>query len=117
MDFSMQQRVIIATPMTFLALLYTISFGWRQESIEEHAKEMIKMGKELYKRLSDMTSHFSKVGKNINSVVQSYNDTVASLESRVLVSARKFKDLEVHEKNIIELSEIENNARQLKITE
>lgn len=113
-EFSMQERVIISTPTILLALLHTIALGWRQENLAENARHIIKMGQELYKRLSDMTSHISVLGKNINSAVQSYNSTVASLESRVLVSARKFKDLEIHEKNIVELSQIEETAKEIK---
>jgi DNA recombination protein RmuC len=110
----MQERVIISTPTILLALLHTIALGWRQENIAENAKYIIKMGQELYKRLSDMTQYISTLGRNINSAVQSYNSTVASLESRVLVSARKFKELEVHEKKIIELSSIEESAKPLR---
>ncbi len=113
-EFAMQERVIISTPTILLALLHTTALGWRQENLAENAKHIIKMGQELYKRLSDMTLHISQLGKNINSAVQSYNSTIASLESRVLVSARKFKDLEIHEKNIIELSSIEENIREIK---
>ncbi|GHU11421.1 hypothetical protein FACS189449_02830 [Alphaproteobacteria bacterium] len=113
-EFAMQERVIIATPTILLALLHTIALGWRQDNLSENARSIIKMGQELYKRLSDMTQHISSLGRNINSAVQSYNSTVASLESRVLVSARKFRELEVHEKNIIELSAIEDDVRQMK---
>ncbi|MBR1733995.1 MAG: DNA recombination protein RmuC [Alphaproteobacteria bacterium] len=110
-EFAMQQRVIISTPTILLALLHAIAQGWRQENLAENAKQIIKMGQELYQRLSIMADHVAQLGRNINSAVQSYNSTVASLESRVLVSARKFKDLEIHEKNIVELNPIETNAR------
>lgn len=113
-EFAMQERVIISTPTILLALLHTIALGWRQENLAENAKHIIKMGQELYKRLSDMTQHIAQLGRSINSTVQSYNSTIASLESRVLVSARKFKDFDVHEKNIIELSTIEGSVRAVK---
>jgi DNA recombination protein RmuC len=114
MEFAMQEHIIIATPTILLALLHTVALGWRQENLSENARAIIKMGQELYKRLADMTQHMAGLGKNINSAVQSYNSTISSLESRVLVSARKFRELEMHEKNIIELSSIENNVRQMK---
>jgi DNA recombination protein RmuC len=113
-EFAMQERVIIATPTILLALLHTIALGWRQENLSENAKSIIKMGQELYKRLSDMTQHMSNLGRSVHTVVQNYNSTVASMESRVLASARKFKNLEMHEKNIIELAALEDDVRQLK---
>lgn len=112
-EFAMQQRVIISTPTILLGLLHAIAQGWRQENLAENAKQIIKMGQELYQRLSVMAEHIAQLGKNINAAVQSYNSTVASMESRVLVSARKFKELEVHEKNIIELTPIEQTTRSI----
>ena len=112
-EFAMRERVLITTPTTLLALLHTIAWGWRQENLAENAKQIVKMGQELYKRLSDMSQHFANLGKSVSGVVNHYNRTVASLEGRVLVSARKFTEIENHEKNIIELSEIENSVRQV----
>ena len=71
------------------------------------------MGQELYKRLCDLSQHFEKLGRSISYVVTHYNRAVASLESRVLVSARKFKEIENHEKNIIELNGIDDSVRQV----
>lgn len=93
LEAGMEQRVIIATPTTLIALLRAIAYGWKQESLSRHAEEVSKLGHELYKRLIDMTSHFSKMGKSLSSAVESYNKGIGSLESRVLVTARKFKDL------------------------
>lgn len=110
-EFAMRERVLITTPTTLLALLHTIAWGWRQENLAENAKQIVKMGQELYKRLCDLSQHFANLGKSISSVVSNYNRTVASLESRVLVSARKFKEIESHEKNIIELNDIDDSVR------
>ncbi len=112
-EFAMREKVLIATPTTLLALLHTIAWGWRQENIEENAKQIVKMGQDLYKSLCDMTNHFSGLGKNIGNVVNYYNKTIASLESRVLTKARKFKELETHEKNIVQLSEIDKGVREI----
>lgn len=112
-EFAMRERVLITTPTTLLALLHTIAWGWRQENLAENAKQIVKMGQELYKRLCDMSQHFANLGKSVSGVVNHYNKTVATLEGRVLVSARKFTEIESHEKNIIELAEIENSVRQL----
>ena len=112
-EFAMREKVLIATPTTLLALLHTIAWGWRQENLAENAKQIVKMGQELYKRLCDMSQHFANLGKSVSSVISHYNRTVASLESRVLVSARKFKEIENHEKNIVELSGIDDSVRQI----
>ncbi|MEX2173092.1 MAG: DNA recombination protein RmuC [Pirellulaceae bacterium] len=89
----MEQKVVIATPMTLISLLKTVSMGWRQEKLAKNAEEISRLGKELYERLAKMAEHFGKVGKNLQDASKTYNEAVASLERRVLPSARKFRDL------------------------
>lgn len=94
-EYGVQEKVILATPTTLIALLRSVSYGWRHESMAENVKVMGELGKELYKRLCDMSGHFSKLGRQIGQSVDTFNQVAGSFERRVLVSARKMSELDV----------------------
>jgi DNA recombination protein RmuC len=112
------QQVIIATPTTLIALLRAVSYGWRQETVAESARAVSDLGRELYTRLATLTEHFAKVGRGLETAVRSYNETVGSLETRVLPSARKFKEHGISPAGeLAPLSVVERSVRAVSATE
>ena len=114
MDFGVEKRVLIATPGTLITLLLTISHGWRQQVIAENLDQIRATGQELYTRLLTMAQHFSKLGSAIEKTVETYNQTVGSLERNVLSSARKFNELRpANAEQLEEMPAVENSPRRL----
>jgi DNA recombination protein RmuC len=108
------QGVIIATPTTLIALLKAVSYGWRQEQMADNAQEVSNLAKTLYDRLRVFTNHFDDIGRNLDRALESYNRGVRSLESRVLVTARRFKERGAIAGDEIEILEpIDTAARTL----
>jgi len=92
MDFCVAQKVILATPMTLIALLRTVSYGWRQESLRENAQRIGALGGELYASLVTMTDHIGAVGSKLAGSLESYNKLIGSFDRNVLSKARKLKE-------------------------
>ncbi|MBI2743630.1 MAG: DNA recombination protein RmuC [Chlamydiales bacterium] len=118
-EVGVEGGVILATPTTLIALLRSVSYGWKQESLSRHAEELEQLGQELYKRMVDMCGHFTKTGRSLGTAVESFNKAMGSFESRVLVSARKFKEMGATS-SAIELDSIdlvEKIPRELQLPE
>ncbi len=94
-EYAAARQVVLATPTTLIALLRTVAHAWTQDALADKAQEIHELGRELHERLATMGDHLDKVGRSLTSAVGAYNRAVGSLESRVLVSARKFTELEV----------------------
>ena len=94
-EHGLKQRVLLASPITLIALLTTVAHTWRQEALAENYREVAELGRDLYERLSVMTGHFDDLRKKLDGSVQAYNRVAASFETRVLIGARKLRDLDV----------------------
>ncbi len=101
----LRNRVIVATPTTLIALLKAVEYGWRQDAIAENAEKIRELGTELYDRIANVGEYLDKLGKNLGGTVKSYNDLVGSIESRVLVTARKMGELGARSERAVEASE------------
>ncbi len=116
-EHAFDRNVVIATPATLVALLRTVAYTWRQEALAKNAAEVHQLGRELHSRLATMGGHMSKLGGQLGSAVKAYNDSVASLESRVLVTARKLSELRVTDDELPGPGQLEAVARQLQAPE
>jgi DNA recombination protein RmuC len=93
-EIGVANKVILATPTTLIALLKAIAYGWQQEAIAREAKQIAALGRELYERIGVVAGHFAKLGKSLDQSVGHYNKAISSVESRLLVTARKFEALD-----------------------
>ncbi|MEV0945604.1 DNA recombination protein RmuC [Rhodococcus sp. NPDC049939] len=115
LEHAFEQNVILATPTTLVALLRTIAHTWRQESLSQDAVKIQQLGRELYSRLGIVGSHLDRLGSQLGKAVDSFNLTVASMESRVTVTARKLHDLEVFDGDITEVRAVDSWPRRTNL--
>jgi DNA recombination protein RmuC len=116
-EYAWSSNVILASPSTLMILLRTVSMTWQQETLTESARDISALGRELYKRLSTMGTHFSKLGRSLEGAVDSYNKTVGSLERQVLPQARRFEQHGITGVEPPELQPIERQTRPLAAAE
>ncbi|MEM2943720.1 MAG: DNA recombination protein RmuC [Methanomassiliicoccales archaeon] len=113
-EYSISQKVIIATPTILIAVLLAVAQGWQEHRMEEHAIEVGRLGKELYERIGNFVENFAEIGKGLDKMIKSYNQAVGSLESRVLVTTRRLKELEVAiQEDIVLPDRIEREVRKI----
>ncbi|MET8861764.1 DNA recombination protein RmuC [Nonomuraea sp. NPDC004580] len=113
LEYASAKNVLIATPTSLIALLRTVAFAWTQAALQDNLKQVYELGRELYERLSTMGDHLNGLGKSLDRSVKAYNDTVGSMERRVMVTARKFHTLKVVEGRLVELKAVEQSTRPL----
>ena len=118
-DECVHRRVLLASPTTLIAILYSIAFGWRQDSFEKNAEQIRKIGEDIYTRLSTFGEHLQELGKLLGRSVTKYNETIGSLDHTVLPSARKMKDLGISsgKKVIPDLTAIDTEIRSSQAPE
>jgi len=114
LEYAFGKNVVIATPSTLIALLRTVAYTWRQEALARNAQQVHRLARDLYTRLATMGGHIESVGKALNSAVGKYNAAVSSLETRVLVTARRLNELHVVEGDLPAPIQVESLARSVQ---
>jgi DNA recombination protein RmuC len=116
-EYAVQRDVVLATPTTLIGMLRAVAYGWKQAALAETAAEVFRLGRELHDRLGQMGNRFDKLGRALRTSVNAYNETIATVEGRVLVQARRFRDLKVTEKELDALSSVDEPVRQIQAAE
>jgi DNA recombination protein RmuC len=117
LEYALSHRVHIATPTTLVSMLRTAQYAWQQQALSENARAVFELGRELHERLSGLGRHVEKLGRSLTSTVTAYNAAVGSLESRVLVSARRLSELGIVEGDLAAPRAVTDTARPLSAPE
>ena len=113
MEHAVANKVLLATPVTLIALLRAVAYGWQQEALADNARQIADVGREMQDRVLTFVKHFARVGRSLDRAVEAYNDAAGSLEHRVLVQTRRFTELGVNETEIPAPAVIDKRARSL----
>ena len=116
-DYAAARDVVLATPTTLIGLLRAVAYGWKQAALAESAAEVFRLGRDLHAKLGLMGNRLDKLGRALRSSVNAYNETVATVEGTVLVRARKFRDLQVSDKELAPLQQLDDAVRQIQAPE
>ena len=117
LEFAIEHHVLVASPVLLLALLRSVAYGWQQQQITENAREIAQKGKELYDRILRFLDLFQKTGKGLGQAVDAYDKAVGSLQSRLIPSAKDFKDLNAASKDLPEVTPLDKTPRLLAFSE
>jgi DNA recombination protein RmuC len=117
LEHAFERNIVISTPTTLIALLRTVAYTWRQEALASNAARVHELGRELHSRLATMGGHVARLGKQLGGAVDAYNRTVSSLESRVLVTARRFGELGVVTEQLDTPEQVERSPRTVQAVE
>ena len=116
-DYAAARDVVLATPSTLIGMLRAIAYGWKQAALAESAAQVFRLGRELHDKLGLMGNKLDKLGRALRSSVNAYNDSIATVEGTVLVRARRFRDLNVSERDLIAPTQVEEPVRQIQAAE
>lgn len=116
-EYATRKQVVLASPGLLIPQLQIVANGWKQVALAETAGQISKLGRELHQRLATLGSHFDKLGRSLTGSVKAYNSAVATLESRVMVSARRFRDLELTDEDLPQLDPLGETTRQPAVAE
>jgi DNA recombination protein RmuC len=114
MEHAVAHRVLLATPVTLIALLRSVAYGWQQEALADDARQIVELGRQLQDRLGRFAGHLGKVGRGLDTAVGAYNEAVGSFESRVVVTARRLGELEVGDDAFTAPAPVDRRARRVE---
>jgi DNA recombination protein RmuC len=110
-EYGADRGVVVASPTTLIALLRTVAHGWRHEALADRAREIHRLGRDLHERIATMSGHLGRLGRSLDTAVAAYNQTIGSWESRVLVAARRFEELDATDDRLETTTTVERTAR------